>query len=372
LEVAQFLVLHGADKEKTDGDGGTPLYLGAMTDQLALVRHLVEQGADKDKVSRRTGRTPLYVAASGGFLDIVQYLVQQGADKEKTASNGNTALHAAANAGRRDVVVCLLSHGAKLDVRNKAGELPIDVADTEEIKQIIRDDEQCRRVLARSLADMAAYANDELLTAVKRGNIDEVRSCCFGANVDINWSHQDEEGMAALIAAVTEGHLEVMECLLEHGADKDKAAIDGWTPLYAAAFWGHSTMAQYLVLQGADMEKADNIERTPLHAAATMDHLEVVRYLIEQGANKEKADINNRTPLHCAAAAGRTSIVVCLLSHGAKLSARNKAHELPVDVATTEEIKQIIRDEEQRRRDLIRSRVSASQDAAGAAVAAND
>ena len=83
-----------------------------------------------------------------------------------------------------------------------------------------------------------------------------------------------------------------------------------------------------------------------------------------------KASNDGRTPLHYAAASGCIDVVACLLSHGAKLNVRNKKGKLPIDVATTEKIKQIIRDEETRRKDLIRSRVAASQDAAAATVAA--
>jgi ankyrin repeat protein len=110
-----------------------------------------------------------------------------------------------------------------------------------------------------------------------------------------------------------------------------------------------------------DKEKADTYCQTPLYRAAFKGHLEVVRYLVEQGADKEKADNYSRTPLHIAAGQGHADVVVCLLSHGAKLNVRDTTGRLPVDVAATEEIKQIIRDEEQRRRDVVRSRIVAGQ-----------
>jgi cytohesin len=77
----------------------------------------------------------------------------------------------------------------------------------------------------------------------------------------------------------------------------------------------------------------------------------VVQWLVAQGSDNEKADNYSRTPLHIAAKQGHANVVVCLLSHGAKLNVRDTAGKLPVDDAATEEIKQIIRDEEQRRRD---------------------
>jgi ankyrin repeat protein len=44
-----------------------------------VVQHLVQQGADKNKANNN-GATPLYVAAEEGHLAVVLFLVEQGAD----------------------------------------------------------------------------------------------------------------------------------------------------------------------------------------------------------------------------------------------------------------------------------------------------
>ena len=46
---------------------------------LEVVRLLVDAGADKDKVNK-FGSTPLYVASDYGHLEIVRLLVEKGAD----------------------------------------------------------------------------------------------------------------------------------------------------------------------------------------------------------------------------------------------------------------------------------------------------
>jgi ankyrin repeat protein len=202
--------------------------------------------------------------------------------------------------GHTDVVICLLSHGAKLNVRNNAGDLPVHIAATEEIKQIIRDEEQRRRDVVRSRVSAsqdAAAANARLLAAVKRGDIDAVRSSCAEANVDINLPHQSERGGTALYVAAQKGHLEVVQRLVQHGADKDRATYDGWTPLFTAAEQGRLAVVQYLVQLGADKDQAGNLGWTPLWIAAARGCFEVVQYLVQQGADKEKADNSGRTPL---------------------------------------------------------------------------
>lgn len=61
----------GADIEATGEDGCSALVNGAIYGHLAVVKYLVERGADKE-VAGNSGRTPLLWAARGGYLDIVR------------------------------------------------------------------------------------------------------------------------------------------------------------------------------------------------------------------------------------------------------------------------------------------------------------
>jgi ankyrin repeat protein len=58
----------------------------------------VQQGADKDKADEE-GCTPLFMAAQQGHLAVAQYLVQQGVDKDKAWDNGATPFFKAAQNG---------------------------------------------------------------------------------------------------------------------------------------------------------------------------------------------------------------------------------------------------------------------------------
>jgi ankyrin repeat protein len=206
----------------------------------------------------------------------VQCLVQRGADKDTADNNGCTSLHCAAGSGHADVVVCLLSHGAKLNVRNKAGKLPVDIAATEEIKQIIRDEEQRRRDVVRSrIAAGQKEAADHavLMSAAADGDLAVVKEYVTTHKVDVNKA--DDDDRSPLCAAAREGHLLVVQWLVEQGADKEKTDNACWTPLNAAAFNGHLEVVQWLAEQGADKEKADEDGWTSLHTAAGEGHLSV-------------------------------------------------------------------------------------------------
>ena len=63
----------------------------------------------------------------------------------KARNNGVTPLHAAAHFGHAEVLTCLMNWGASLTARDDDGDLSIDVAANEAIKQLIRDEEIRRR-----------------------------------------------------------------------------------------------------------------------------------------------------------------------------------------------------------------------------------
>ena len=144
LERVQVLVGQGVDKDKVDDDGRTALLLAAWWGQLPIVRYLVEQGADIEKPAGDSGATPLMVASYHGRLDVVRYVLEQGADRDKAGSNGWTSLHCSAWQGHLKVAMLLMSYGADLNARSNAGQVPIDLARTEEMKQAIRDEPRRR------------------------------------------------------------------------------------------------------------------------------------------------------------------------------------------------------------------------------------
>ena len=79
-----------------------------------------------------------------GHLEVVEHW-SIDADVDKTRPDGWSPLHAAARRGHAEVVTCLMKWAAPLNARTTDGQLPIDVAANEAIKQLIRDEEDRRR-----------------------------------------------------------------------------------------------------------------------------------------------------------------------------------------------------------------------------------
>jgi uncharacterized protein len=122
----------------------TPLMRAAKAPDVEVMKLLIEKGADA-KIVVKDGTTPLMVAAGSGprgggmaaaadepdqkaMIEAIKLCMDKGADINTVDTTGATALHGAAGKGVDDVVKFLVEHGAKMDVKDKRGRTPLDVA----------------------------------------------------------------------------------------------------------------------------------------------------------------------------------------------------------------------------------------------------
>jgi ankyrin repeat protein len=155
LQFAKELVSHGADvnlrlKKGASGKGvlgkvgATPFLMAAATADVALMRALVELGADP-QLPNSEHCTPLLAAAGVGVtaaeetagtepevLEAVKLALQLGADVNAVDDNGETAVHGAAYRNFPQVVQFLADHSAKIEIwnqKNKHGWTPLMIAE---------------------------------------------------------------------------------------------------------------------------------------------------------------------------------------------------------------------------------------------------
>ncbi|XP_015929424.1 poly [ADP-ribose] polymerase tankyrase-2 [Parasteatoda tepidariorum] len=105
------------------------------------------------------------------------------------------------------------------------------------------------------------------------------------------------------------------------------------TPLHFAAGFGRRDVVEHLLQNGANVHARDDGGLIPLHNACSFGHAEVVQLLLKHGADPNARDNWNYTPLHEAAIKGKTDVCIVLLQHGADPSIRNTDGKTALDLA---------------------------------------
>jgi ankyrin repeat protein len=255
LAVTQLLVDAGAEIERADADGVTPLLSAILnasvaaargapsrTEHLAVARHLVERGANVNSVDWY-GETPLWAAVDVRNLE----LGRDGNDRNV-----------------RDEALALL------DRLLKAG--------------------------ANPNARTREYPHERrFLVAIGSA-----------AWVDLT-------GQTPFLRAAAAGDVEVMRLLLAHGADPNIATDAGTTPLMVAAGvnwsvaetydFGNEALFEAVKLAhslGNDVNAVNSMGIAAIHGAANRGANDVIEYLAANGARLDVADAQGRTPLDWA------------------------------------------------------------------------
>ena len=138
---------------------------------------------------------------------------------------------------------------------------------------------------------------------------------------------QEAQGFTPLHLASGKGHIEIVEFLLNHGADTELEICTGHTPMMLAAWYagdGKYETIKTLLEHGAKVNhKEDGDGSTALHYAAMYSGEKVINLLISYGADVNARDEDQSTPLHQAAMLNNIEAAKALVEHGADIFAKN-------------------------------------------------
>ena len=283
LESADLLIRAGAKVNAANDLGATPLWTASLNGSAAMVGRLLEAGADPNLVLLR-GETPLMVAARTGNPEVVQQLLARGARVNARAARGQNALMWAVTQKHTNVVKVLLAHGADIHAR------------TEVWSQIMAVPPHGLPENNRSIKHGGDTA---LMFAARVGDLNSARTLVeAGANVN----DADAEGISAMVLAAHSGFAELVEFLLDKGADANSSAA-GFTALHEAIMRRDERIVTALLAHGANPNAPLRVwtpERrasadfnfapalvgaTPFWLAARFNQPTVMRLLVKHGAD---------------------------------------------------------------------------------------
>ena len=147
---------------------------------------------------------------------------------------------------------------------------------------------------------------DDIIAASKRGDIFAVRHYLGKSREAI--AARDRFEYTPLHWAAVQGHWDVVETLVERGADVNALGWDGGTPLHMACHHDRPDMVRVLLDAGADLTIRNQWGRTPLHVAARRNCDLVAALLLSRGADPNATTKEGWTPLHVAHMAGHPRV----------------------------------------------------------------
>lgn len=176
-------------------------------------------------------------------------------------------------------------------------------------------------------------STEALFEAIEAGDVETVREL-IGSGVDVNRRYGIFEE-PPLVAAADEESVEILQLLLDAGADPDTTNHGGDSALLEAARSAKLDMVELLIGAGARIDSPDANQRwTPLAWAVWWscqqagqpirpNHEETVRALLAAGADPNFRDKDGLTPFMMAAMLDRTELADLLLAHGADPAAKD-------------------------------------------------
>ena len=245
--------------ESGGNNGWTALQFACLKGHLAVVKYLIQSGADKNRQTDE-GVTPLTISCVSGHLDVVRYLLNVAGADANLAMLDNAAppLILTIEMGNPSMVECLVKAGANVNAIDREG-------------------------------------ISALQQACIRGNAKIVK-CLLDAGVDPNWKPSEED-------------------LRRASADVEDGYAKRGSPLFIACEDGSDAIVKLLIERGANISWNDSKrpERTPLNVACERGRESTLKLLLEMG--KGRIEVSSGS-FHFACSEGHTGIIRLLLRHG--------------------------------------------------------
>lgn len=335
----------------------SPLFYASVAGLFESVKMLIEEGAAFHFQDGDYGDA-LIAASSQGYVEIVKLLHEKIGHLDTMDSSYRNASRLALSRGHTEIVHILLEKG--FDVN--------EPADYVFLAAIKNHDEEKAQSLIGNRADIARKDHAQLnsLNFASHEGLQEGVEFIFQKHVMVEGQNYTQ----ALVEASREGHLPIVQILLEKGAvisaevmgaalsgkqtevlltlldhggnigELNVRDAQGRSLCHHAATQGSIAKLKLLVMLGVDLTATDKQGRNCLHHAASNSHYRprAVTWLLEQGFDPNTPDRDGWTPLHWVAKCryrrlGSQRTIDILENAGAKFSHESIMGWTPNDVA---------------------------------------
>jgi quinoprotein dehydrogenase-associated probable ABC transporter substrate-binding protein len=227
------------------------------------VKFLIGKGADVNK-SDNQGATPLTAAARQRHPDMVELLIESGADVNLPNTDGVTALVAAVMRDDVPSIKVLLGKGADIEKPGPEGYPPLAVA-------IAESKYEAAKALMEAGANVKTADGPDKLTPLMIA------------------AGQTSPAEGAVFLPTSTKPIDIAQGLLERGADVNAKSASGVTALMVAAAHNNPPVIGLLIEAGADINAKDNQGKTAQDVAQSNGNLEAAQAIRVLGTAKSAA-----------------------------------------------------------------------------------
>ncbi|PRD34404.1 UNVERIFIED_CONTAM: Serine/threonine-protein phosphatase 6 regulatory ankyrin repeat subunit B [Trichonephila clavipes] len=333
-EIVKVLIQAEAFIDAKDNFGSTALHLSTQSKHAEIVKCLIEFGANINGLNENK-RSPFHMAIESCNEEIIKHFTDRGIDSNFRCIDDSTLLHIASMHGNKRFVEDLIKKGCDVKARDKFGRTPLHLAAEGNQKEVIE-------LLAQGIASRSTengfdwkdkYGHTPLYYAVKNNYKKTVYKLVKNGI--------SAEEIESLQKAVGLGYKDIIDTLLVECSEEfvesfNQFRLDsGLTFLHVAATNGHMSVVETLVDKGAGINATTAIgdRMSSLHLATKYGHVEIVQVLISKNADINIQSVDGLTSLHLASAEGNAKIVEILLDGNAMSDIRNNRNQTPAELA---------------------------------------
>lgn len=325
IALLDLLLKRKADINKMSSDSISPVEFAVNTGNSLILEKLIAHGANPNSIGKYDFTTLMYAAYEGHF-DIVKLLVEKyNANVNATNKYGWTPLIFSCRKGDIQLTEYLINNGAEVNTVTKDGKsvLIYAIMSCSEYKNNIG----LIRLLINKGAktDFTDYnGTNVLMFAAQYGNLDVLRY--FIETIEININKVDNNGLSVIDYVSTKpmqqylyaimGKIDILEFITtiknhDYTAFNEKIkhvpnlnmpiGFQEYTALIYACIEGNKDMVNDLIEYGADVNIQDKRGMTALmHAVFWSYDLDLIKTLIKHGADISITDINGQKAIDLA------------------------------------------------------------------------
>lgn len=273
---------------------GTGIVMSAGTDKgLSLIDAVLEgkhqavekalKGGAPVDIENEQGETALIWACFKGDETSVRLLLDKGANPSKMAKSGVTPIVAAASFGHTEIANTLLtqmnSDNTTIQQILAAHKVATERGHIETAK-LIQEYLETKTASNHDAKSVDKSLDALLVQACSAGDTKAAKKLIEqGAKINGDGT---PECVTPLFAAVAGGHREVINLLLQKGADVNASVKENWTPFIACCHYGRSDLAEKMIDKGADVDARTKDGWSGLELASANKHPETVTVVMKR------------------------------------------------------------------------------------------